>query len=87
MIEKLNILHRYSDHIALISLGHSYSVPSRITKKHLVDLLAGVGDDELIDIAQIETQDGLPRPIIVRLVGVKNDGPEWLCLCENEVQA
>lgn len=86
MIEKLNILHRYSDHIALISLGHSYSVPSRITKKHLVDLLAGFGDDELIDIAQIETQDGVPRPVIARVAGVKTDGPEWLCLCEDKQQ-
>lgn len=82
----LTILHRYNDYTALISLGHSYTLPSKITKRHLQELLAGYGDDELLHLAQIETPTGQPRPVIVRPAEIKRDRPEWLCLCENEVQ-
>lgn len=86
--EKLNILHRYNDYLALISLGHSYSLPSKVTKRHLLELLEGYGDDEALHLAQIETPTGTPRPVIVRPAEIKRDQPEWLCLCENEeVQA
>jgi len=84
MTEKLNVLHRYSEHKALITLGHSYSIPSRVTKKHLLDLIAGYDDDEVLNLAQIETPAGMPRPVIVRPADLSADRPEWLCLCANE---
>lgn len=84
MTEKLNVLHRYSEHKALITLGHSYSIPSRVTKRNLLDLVAGYDDDEVLNLAQIETPAGMPRPVIVRPADLPADRPEWLCLCENE---
>lgn len=83
MTEKLKIIERYNEHAALIKLGHSYSVPSRVTKRHLLELLTGFGDDEVLNIAQIDSIDGV-RPLIIK--ATNNPEPTWRCICMNEVQ-
>ena len=45
---------------------------------------AGYDDDEVLNLAQIETPAGMPRPVIVRPADLSADRPEWLCLCANE---
>ena len=76
----LNILHRYSDNIAMISLGHGYTCPSKATKKHMLELLQEFEDDEVLNIAQIETDS---RPLVVWPVGLEE--PHKLCYLEGDV--
>jgi len=82
MQEKLKIIRRYSDHAALIRLGHSYTIPSKVTKRELIKLLDGFGDDEILNVAQIESVEGV-RPLIIK--SVNNPEPDWKCLCINEM--
>ena len=77
----INILHRYTDYSALITLGHGYTCPTRATKKHLIELLETFEDDEELYISQIDVPE---RPLIIKPVGCEE--PAWMCLCENEVQ-
>ncbi len=83
MIEKLKIIERYNDNAALIKLGHSYSVPSKATKRQIMDLLVGFGDDELLNIAQIDSINGV-RPLIIK--ASNNQEPIWKCLCIGEIE-
>jgi hypothetical protein len=81
MTEKLKIIERYNEHAALIKLGHSYTCPSKATKRQLLDLLKGYSDDELLNISQIDGVPGL-RPLLIK--SASEPEPEWKCLCPVE---
>ena len=83
-MEKLHILHRYSEHQALISLGHSYTIPSRITKREMIELLDEFGDDEVLNLAQGEFSG---RPILIRPANYRQENPEWIAYMRDEVKA
>ncbi|WP_146199730.1 hypothetical protein ACKUB1_13740 [Methanospirillum stamsii] len=76
----LIILERFTDYLARITLGYGYSVPSKVRKAHLQELLDKIDSDEIY-VSQIETSGW---PLVVRPVSTTS--PEWFCLCENEVQ-
>lgn len=81
MTEKLKIIERYNDNAALIKLGHSYTCPSKATKRQIIDLLKEYSDDELLNISQIDGVPGL-RPLLIK--SVNEPEPEWKCLCPVE---
>lgn len=76
----LTILERFTDYLAKITLGYGYSVPSKVKKQHLQELLDKINSDEIY-VSQIETTGW---PLVIK--PVSTNAPEWLCLCENEVQ-
>ena len=77
MTEKLKIIERYNEHAALIKLGHSYTCPSKATKRQLLDLLKGYSDDELLNSSQIDGVPGL-RPLLIK--SASEPEPEWKCI-------
>ena len=81
MTEKLKIIERYNEHAALIKLGHSYTCPSKVTKRQLLDLLREYSDDEILNISQIDGVPGL-RPLLIK--SINEPEPEWKCLCPGE---
>ena len=83
MTEKLKIIERYNEHAALIKLGHSYTCPSKATKRQIIDLLKEYSDDEVLNISQIEGVPGL-RPLLIK--SVNEPEPTWKCICMNEGQ-
>ena len=81
MTEKLKIIERYNEHAALIKLGHSYTCPSKVTKRQLLDLIREYSDDEILNISQIDGVPGL-RPLLIK--SINEPEPEWKCLCPVE---
>ena len=84
--ETLKIVKRYNNHSALISLGSSYSIPSKVTPRHIRELLEGYGDDEILNLSQLEVSEG-PRPVLLWPVINHTEEPLKKLLCENEVTA
>ena len=74
-----DILHKYSDDMALVEIGGGYDIPSRVEKSKLLKLLDELPDGEIY-VSMVPHQSG--KCVIVRPCSHPN--PSWWLLCPKE---
>ena len=74
-----DILHKYSDYMALVEIGSGYDIPSRVEKSKLQKLLDELPDGEIY-VSMVPHQAG--KCVIVKSVDVQE--PSWWLLCPKE---
>ena len=73
------ILHQYSDYMAVVEIGGGYDIPSRVEKSKLLKLLDELPDGEIY-VSTVPHQAG--KCIIVKPCNLTE--PSWWLLCPKE---
>jgi len=73
------ILHQYSDYMAVVEIGGGYDIPSRVEKSKLLKLLDELPDGEIY-VSMVPHCAG--KCVIVKPCNLTK--PEWWLLCPKE---